>query len=92
MNQPLNLSDLRHIVIFSVNKDLGDCGQQISVFKIQKIDYDFIESPSIDIILNWLDQRHVLCVYCLLKFFHSSQCKLHFMAKSSLAAVAVIWT
>ena len=66
MNQPLHLSDLRHIVIFSVNKDLGDRAQQISVFKIQKIDYDFIESSSIDIILNCLDQRHVQCVYCLL--------------------------
>ena len=54
MNQPSNLSDLRHIVKFFVNKDMRDYAQQISLFKIQKTDYDFIESSSIDIIINCL--------------------------------------
>ena len=31
--------------------DLRDCAQKISLFKIQKTDYDLIESSSIDIIL-----------------------------------------
>ena len=76
MNQPSNLSDLRHIVKFFVNKDMRDYAQQISLFKIQKTDYDFIESSSIDVMLN-------VRVTCLLGNIFSKQFFLIFALKRS---------